>query len=128
MIVNVNQILKIIRLLNVVTFPPSASFPLAFLEISQIFIAGIQNQVLVVHASVFSASIFPRIEAVKQKNFCGLNGWNKIYFLIKREPSGVKSPSIENNVLESLRASLREEVTSEIKDGVTEGAPQNVVT
>ena len=30
-------------------------------------------------------------------------------------PSGAKSPRIENGVLESLRASLKEEITSKIK-------------
>ena len=32
----------------------------------------IQNQVFAVHASVSSASIFPRTKAVKQENFSGL--------------------------------------------------------
>ena len=44
-----------------------------------------KNQVKVVHASVSSASIFPRTEAVKQGIIAGLTDWSIIYFLLGRK-------------------------------------------
>ena len=43
-------------------------------------------------------------------------------------PSSAKSPRIENRLLESLRSSLKEEITSEFKNLLVESQKKNVET